>query len=434
MLVSRSLAKVLALGFLVVVMVLQLSIVSSGEYKVIGRDTISDILKDKLYSRGIHIAESIPSSIRVLPDIPNAKFHIVYTRDYGETYVLFFNEIKLSDNIRVSTNDISGPSYGNLDLLVDKVFGEFYTNILNHFYALLGSMKNGVEPNTYDHLRVPGLKELDVPTNYYRAREIIDPALSLVLVGFYDAGSNKTYGPLIIYYIAFETRATLESGLPARVLLVYTLVYDPVHILYKNEYTVGYVTHVILGKTGFGSIISFMNALAVYGGLGVFATVLSIVVKPSEHEKYAGLVIGYFALQALSIFIAVRIMGISMQSALEAAIQLGHWLHILAFLWFPAYLLASYYYGISYLTITSVEETSVRQLIGLAVSMMIAIILLFITIAIPDRVLIALTAYLGYNALFIFMILLSGLIAFVGIQLGLLSARMRFIRTVLTRV
>ncbi len=424
---------VLTIALLLVVLLLTPAITESQAFKVLDRSGIADIIRDKLRVKGFTTATGIPRDIRVLPDIPCARIDVIEARDYGDLYVLFFDELYMSDNLVVEASDLKKKPSFSQDNVLDGALSDYYDKALDHFYAVIGKIRDGVSANVYDRLKVPGLQSIDVPVSYYKARTVVKPVLSLVLIGFHDIYSNKTYGPLIIYYIAFETRATLESGLPVRVLLVYSIVYDPSHIVYKTEYTVGYVTHVVLGKSGIGSIVSFMNALAVYGALGVFATVLAVVVKPDEHDKYVGLVIGFFALQTISIFIAIRLMGMSLQGALEAAIQLGHWLHILAFLWFPAYLLASYYYGIQYITLASIEETSLRQLTGLILSMLIAIVFLFITIIIPDQVLLTLTAYLGYNALFVFMLLVSGLIAFVGIQIGLLSAKMKILRTAMAR-
>lgn len=383
-------------------------------------------LESYLRDKDMLPSTTFPSSVRVLPLLPGCRLDVagVVEGERGAP-VWLISGIEVAGRSFMSYRSVSWPVY-NLSKALDRVFSDedMYSVARETFYATLMVMREGVPENTYDPVRPPGILRIDIPTEYSDLISVVKPELLLVMIGFTDENITNVRGLVAIYYFAFIARVVLENGFPAQAVFVVAVAVDPDGVLYKGMGSVGaYVTHVLVGGgTGFG----FFQVLLLYGGIGVFLTAVSPILKPDDRDKYYLVLFAMLTLQLLSLVILVAATRTSVYTAFGAALYLKQWLVFLLALWLPAYLMAAYYY---YSSGEEREEEPVSELLltpaGVLMKVLPIVLALmyFLTVLIiPDAVLLWLSSYMGAEAFYVFFLLTALSIAYIGIELGRTAA------------
>ncbi|GEM_PF-6983898 len=408
-------------------------IVYGGEYRKLDQYTLAAVIGDEVVKKGLGDIGSIPGSVRVLPKHPGATMSIADVRTFNNTVMILVKDLKIAEKYVIGYSNSSTKRVYKLDYIVGEKINEIYGMGLDYFYSILMEARKGVPLNYYDEVRIPGVVSIDMPSSYYDVVKTIRPKLLCIVVGFVDDNLTNVYGPIIVYYFGIVVRGTLENGLTTKILIIYALVYDPAHLIYGEAYTVGYATYTYIGAGQLSSSTLFIYALGIYGIIGLVLTGFSFTIKPIEHDKFIALVAGLFILQSLSLLIIVRIMNIPLDETLEMIIDIGPWFHVIMFLWLPAYIVASYHYGYHSTSVTR-ELPSTPSLISRISLTAFSSLVLMLTLIFPQQFLVMLSSYMGLSALAFYIVLLSGVIAIIGSQLGILYAKTQRIKKEYTRV
>ncbi len=407
------------------------ALVRGGEYTDLTPTTLADILGEAVQKKGLSDIGAMPSSVRVLPYYPHATLSVVNVLTVNETPVIFVDKIVISEKHKVY---YAGDSRRDIADVIRAALTDGYDQALYNFYPVLAVAREGVPVNYYDEIKVPGIKELSIPEKFTEMVQMVKPVLLAVVIGVVDENLTGIYGPITIYYVAVETRCVLENGLLSKALIVYAIVHDPEGLIYGREYVVGLSAYTFIGAGGFSEFTLFLYSLAVYGILGLSATGAGATIKPDELDKFSALTATFFIVQTISLFIILRVLGVPFSLMAQASVILGPWLNLLSLLWLPSYFTIAYYYGYSGARYELDKGENITGVLSRISITAIAFLLMMLLLIFPRQFLETLVSFMGINGLFLYMLILSGVIALIGIEIGIMYARVQRVRKEFTRI